>query len=817
MIFEFEKKEVNCAMFSKKSLFFLVIVSPIIAVLFFLIITPKKSENNAHPGFHEQWLYMKTAGSMVLPDVSQYNWSQVNTKRTEVNALYQVAEVGPRNIGGRIRTMLIDQTNPNRIFAGAASGGVWVSENLGTSWSAINDQEESPAVMSIDQNKFNPNILYYCTGEAVGNSANIFGSGVFKSVDGGNTFSKLPSTGNVDFVYCWKMKCSLTDSNTLYVATQSSGLFRSKDAGATFQKVYITSSQINDLETFPDGSVMFTVKGNGIYRSSTGDNGTFSRSTGTTTSGIARIEISYCKNFPHIVYAAISGPDNTYEGECEGFYKSRDGGKTFTRKTNPNDKINFGFTWYSLDMLVKDNDSNAIFIGTISSGYSLNGGNSWTTASLQHSDNHSSYNVAGNKLLVGSDGGIALYNWSSMSSFSGLNNGLNVTQFYAGAVSPHSNLIMGGTQDNGTIQSNNLNPLFQSIWGADGGYCFFHYQNSGIRYISTQNRNILRIGGSTFNISNKLLNPGQAWFIHPFHVNQFNSDIVIIPSDRNCFFSKDRGTTNVNLGTVPNGRSYCATSSLDGDPSVIVGGNNLLFCFDSVISKTNPRLVNLRTPMPSVIKGGFISDMAMVYGKRDAVYLALNNIDDSSRVYLAKDIFTNSPKFIPLGRTLPNGLPVNCIQNDPYNPENVIFAGTDFGIYVTEDGGLTWNKDLRFPNTVYYDIAIHQNKKDIYFFSHGRGVIKAKINNAGTSSITSIENSKSLIFPNPADKQINISNIHSENLTINIFDLNGKLVLFQKFNESNMVFDIHHLQVGQYFVSIKGSKTNKTEKLLICR
>ena len=425
-------------------------------------------KSTALPGYYDQWLYIKTNGSNVLPDMGKYNWTQTSSKRAVSNALLNVAELGPNNVGGRIRAIVIDKANINRIIIGGASGGVFISENKGSSWRPINDQAISPSVTYMDQNSLTPSVIYYCTGEASGNSADLTGAGVFKSVDGGNTFSQLASTNNTNFSFCWSVKCSPIDTNTLYVATHNTGLWRSNDAGLTFSRVYNTGTQINDLEVLPDGAVLFTIKGSGVYRSATGAINTFAKVASVNSASSARAEVAYCKDFPNVVYAAVSGPDNSYSGVLKAFYKSSDGGKTFIEKGNPNGTVNFGFTWYCMGMAVKDNDSNSIFISGVDVGYSKNGGVSWSAGNEMHADNQVSV-FSGNNLYLGSDGGLCVYDWSNPNVYTSLNNGINITQFYHGDASPHSNAIFAGTQDNGTKQSINSNKTFSNVYGGDGG------------------------------------------------------------------------------------------------------------------------------------------------------------------------------------------------------------------------------------------------------------------------------------------------------------------------------------------------------------
>lgn len=760
----------------------------------------KKQHPKELPGYYDQWLFMKTNGSGVLPDMTKYQWDINSSKRNNSSALLFVSELGPDNVSGRIKGLVIDYSNTNRILAGGASGGVFLSEDNGSSWRAINDQALSPSVTYMDQNPFQPNVIYYCTGEASGNSADLMGAGVFKSIDGGNTFEQLASTNRSEFQFCWSLKCSPKDTNTLYVSTHSQGLWKSTDAGLTFNRVYNTGTQINDVEVFPNGSVMFSVKGVGVFRSETGDINTFSKVTSILSASTARGELAYCKDFPNIVYAAISGPDNSYDGVLKYFYRSNDGGKTFTLKTNPTGIINFGFTWYTLTMAVKHNDSNAVFVGSVDAGYTRNGGESWFESEIQHADHHIIAS-SGNNMFLGSDGGLCRFNWNDFSSFTSLNNGLNVTQFYHGDVSPHALNVFGGCQDNGTKESRNLNPIFSNVFGADGGHSFYHASKSNTKYYATQNGNVYRSGTR---ISNNIPTNDAKWFIHPYSVSKTFGEYVLYPSSTNLYFSSNEGAQFKKLGNITTGRLYSATFSSDQNPAAYSGGSNALVAVDSVLN-ANPKFKDLRLAMPSSIRASFIGSIKVIPGFRDKIFIAFNNVADSGRIWKVSDVF-GTPVFTNVSRNLPKGLPVNWVECDPFNPEQVIFAGTDYGLYITEDGGQTWLKDTRLPSTVISCISIHKNKKDIYFFTHGRGVFKGQINNAGISSIadSKIDILKSA-YPVPADDVLNLEFKETISGTYLISDLTGKTVLEGKIEGVKVSISTATLQAGNYILTHSGN------------
>jgi hypothetical protein len=129
----------------------------------------------------------------------------------------------------------------------------------------------------------------------------------------------------------------------------------------------------------------------------------------------------------------------------------------------------------------------------------------------------------------------------------------------------------------------------------------------------------------------------------------------------------------------------------------------------------------------------------------------------------------------------------------------VIFAGTDYGLYVTEDGGLTWTKDTRVPSTVVSCIAIAKNKKDIYFFTHGRGIFKGLINNAGISAIDiSTVDILKTAYPIPASDVLNVELSISGNATYQILDAQGKLVKAGDLSSGVNAINTANLNSGNY-------------------
>jgi len=232
-----------------------------------------QEEDAQHPGYYEQWFQEKKDANGQIPAFLRSQWAQYDAKKLDrragKNPIDTIIELGPNNVAGRTRALWVDPRNEKIILAGAISGGLWRSENGGTSWKPINEQEVSMMPSALTSNPYNPNEVYYGTGESRANSADVDGEGVFKSTDGGKTFNQLPSTVKLNgFNAIWDIEHSKIDSQTLFVGTNNYGLYRSIDGGATWSIAYNGGNkQVTDVVCLPNGRVMATMQSNIVVAS----------------------------------------------------------------------------------------------------------------------------------------------------------------------------------------------------------------------------------------------------------------------------------------------------------------------------------------------------------------------------------------------------------------------------------------------------------------------------------------------------------------------------------------------------------------------
>ncbi len=426
-----------------------------------------------------EWLH-KIRANQITGKVSQedvdkaYEQVALLKSKKKTSALnLQWEEMGPSTIGGRTRAILIDPSNSQIMFAGAVSGGLFKTTNGGSTWSKV-DGAGNPIITSLAMASNGD--IYYGTGEGMysgtgGEGGSGFrGEGVFKSTDGGSSFTQLSATAG--WVAVGKVAVDPANNQRVYAAT-SVGLKVSDDAGNTWQDAFNAfPSSARDLFVTSTGKV-WVKQGAGVYRSDNGNPQSFSLAPGLPSiSGRARIAASP-QDDDYVYVIACTPGGGTIGGEFDKAYQSKDGGDTWTvigqqsSLLNPHAAQGNPQGGYNNLLGVSPLDKERIFVGGVTL-WEWSSTNGWLQiASLSdnpgnvfyvHADNHEIvFDPADpTKIFIGNDGGI----------FKSSDNGFTwswevrnyvTTQFYNIAVGIDGEML-GGTQDNGTIF---INPAFQ--------------------------------------------------------------------------------------------------------------------------------------------------------------------------------------------------------------------------------------------------------------------------------------------------------------------------------------------------------------------
>jgi photosystem II stability/assembly factor-like uncharacterized protein len=715
--------------------------------------------------------------------------------------------LGPGNIGGRSRALLIHRTQNNLMWTAGVAGGIWKSTDSGASWQPKGDLLVNIAVNSIIEDPIQDNVLYAGTGEGYFNGDGVRGQGIFKSTDYGETWQQLASTDNSNFFYVQKLAATRHKTKQRIYAATRTGIFRSTDGGANWTKV-LDATAVNGCM---DLAIQYYQedKQNYVFASC----GTLAQATvwraldveqGQTWEAVlsnvdmGRTSLAIAPSNPKVVYALASfyhpAAVSPQDYALLALYRSTDSGAPGTWETrvhytdsnklntiqfsNPvyafladcgfgaaNQFINQG--WYDNQVAVDPKNENIVWTAGVDLMRSTDGGKNWGVASYwwfdagdpyyAHADNHAitfhpKYNGASNrKMFVASDGGVYRTDdaraavGTTLASICGepgadqvtwtsLNNGYQVTQFYHGAIYPDGNTFFGGTQDNGTLRGNlSGGQIWESIRGGDGGYVAVASDNTNILYAENTAKSLQRStngGLSWANISGGVTEAsGNFLFIHPFAMDPTNPQRMWY-GGAFAWRSNNRGTNWTRVSNSFGARiSSWAISAADPN-RVYVGLQNL-----SVAPASSGRIftTNAATTLAGPVtwasaqpRQGYVSSVGIdpvnpliAY----ATYSTYNSGTNVGQVFMTAD---GGATWSRIDLSLPD-MPVHSVVAHPTQP-NTLYIGTDLGVFVTTDGGVSWMREnTGFANVVVEHLELHNGR--LFAFTHGRSAWSVELAN----------------------------------------------------------------------------------------
>ena len=486
-------------------------------------------------------------------------------------------------MGGRTRAIMYDPNDPNqnRVWAGGVTGGLWYNNDITNQFSSWVPISDFWPVLSIRCITYDPNdtqIFYVGTGEPetaliTYRESSGVGQGIWRSVDGGQTWNQIPSTE--DFAYITDILVRDENGTSVIYAgvvsgqyhgthqsLPSDGLYRSDDDGITWEQVLpdIYGSNVPyapaDIEEGPGGRIYIGSRPNlddeggaTILFSDTGLPGSWVINEDYKViiendpdySLPGRVILAASESDENVVYALVASGEIKSSNNFRYFYcyhilRSDDKGVNWTEKTLPTDLTNGGnfatIAWHALDAAVDPNNPDNLFIGGLDVHHSPNGGTTWYRVSdwskmyssggsdYIHADQHIIVYKPGSsqEILFGTDGGVFYTNNGIVNypAFEPRNNNFNTLQFYTCAINPTAGSVayLGGLQDNGTLYYNG-NPLtLDNMWsGGDGAYCFFDEDGASLSVTSIYyNQYYVYMNGSWVNSLN---NWSSGTFISP--------------------------------------------------------------------------------------------------------------------------------------------------------------------------------------------------------------------------------------------------------------------------------------------------------------
>ena len=441
--------------------------------------------------------------------------------------------VGPAFMSGRIADIVIDDTNPSTWYVGVGSGGVWKTENAGTTWTPVFDNEGSYSIGCITIDPNDPNTVWVGTGENVSGRHVGYGDGVYRSRDGGKHWENL---GLSKSEHVGMIRIDPRDSNTIFVAAQGPlwsgggdrGLFKSTDGGATWRKVLGDGhgnkpdddryTGVNEVHMDPrNPDVMYAVTwqrlrnvavvldggpATGIHKSVDGGETWRELTEGLPEGNLGKIGLAISPQDPGVIYATIEEANRT-----GGFWRSQDGGETW-EKTNEYLSSATGPHYYQ-ELFASPHYEGHVYQMDAMLHMTMDAGD--TFIPLPHETKHGDHHALAFRaddpdyLLIGTDGGV--YESFDLGTTWRFIANLPVTQFYKVAVDydePFYN-IYGGTQDNnsqgGPSRTMNNSGIQNSDWFVtmfgDGHQSAVDPNNPDIIYAQWQQGNLTRFDRRT--------------------------------------------------------------------------------------------------------------------------------------------------------------------------------------------------------------------------------------------------------------------------------------------------------------------------------
>ncbi len=693
---------------------------------------------------------------------------------------------GPAFMSGRVADIAIHPHDDNVWYVAVGSGGVWKTANAGITWSSIFDGQESYSIGALSIDQSNPSIIWVGTGENVGGRHVGFGDGIYRSADGGSSWKNMGlkesehiskiivHPDNSDVVW-------VAVQGPLWSKGGERGLYKTSDAGNTWTRTLVGDegddlwTGVTDLVIDPrNPDVLYAATwqrhrtvaayvgggpNSGIHRSYDGGETWEKLSTGLPQGNLGKIGLAISPQQPDVLYAAIELNQRT-----GGVYRSADRGSSWQKRS---DTVSGGTgPHYYQELVASPHAFDRLYLMDVRIQISDDGGSTFRIMdeAHKHSDNHALVFRADDPdyLLAGTDGGLyesfdLAQNWRYIAN-------LPVTQFYKIAVDDKEPFytIYGGTQDNSTqagpSRTDNMHGARNSDWEivlfADGHQPATEPGNPDIMYAEWQQGNLVRVDRTT----------GEIVYIQPQPEagepeERFNWDAPVLVSahdPKRIYFASQRVWRSDNRGDSWRalsedltrnqeritlevmGRqwswdapwdmlamsSYNTITSLAESPvedGILYAGTD-----DGFIQVTSDGGENWRSiavsKLPGVPATAFVNDIKADLFDADTVYVALDNHKYGDfKPYLLRST-DRGRSWRSMAGDLPDRHLVWRLVQDHVRPE-LMFAGTEFGIFFTINAGSDWVKltgDV--PTISFRDLAIQRRENDLVGGSFGRGI-----------------------------------------------------------------------------------------------
>lgn len=685
--------------------------------------------------------------------------------------------IGPALTSGRISGIAVHPENRSKYFVAVASGGVWKTENAGTTWTPVFDNEGSYSIGYVTLDPKNPNVVWVGTGENNSQRSVGYGDGVYRSIDGGRSWQ---NTGLKESEHIGKILIDPRNSDTVYVAAQGPlwgpggdrGLYKTTDGGKNWTKILNISENTGVTDVVQDPRnpdimiaasyqrrrhVWTLVNGgpeSALHRTTDGGKTWNKIRAGLPSVDLGRIGLAMAPSDPDVIYAIVEAA--TRQG---GIFCSTDRGVTWEKRNSFDQQAQ-----YYAHLVVDPVNKDRIYVMNVLIQLSNDGGR--TLAALgeryKHVDSHCMWIDPKDPsyYLVGCDGGVyesfdRAANWHFKSN-------LPVTQFYdvtCDEAAPFYH-VYGGTQDNNTLggpaRTRYAHGIANQNWfivlGGDGFQCRVDPKDPNIVYAEYQYAGLVRFDRRT----------GQRVFIQPQTGRgepplrwNWDSALIISPHlNTRLYFAANRVFRSDDRGDSWRPISGDLTRQLDRDRLEVFGKiqpvdavakhlstsfyGNIVALAESPLKEgliyagTDDGLIQVTEDggkswtkidkFPGVPDRSYVSKITASQHDPNTVYASFDNHKMADfKPYLLKS--TDAGKtWTSLAADLPPRGTVYCVAEDHVDPK-LLFCGTEFALYVSNDGGQKWVRiRAGLPTIQVKDLAIQKQMNDLVVGTFGRGI-----------------------------------------------------------------------------------------------
>ncbi len=672
-----------------------------------------------------------------------HNGIKDNTIKAAISGLTWY-ERGPNNIGGRTRALMFDPNDATkkRVWAGGVGGGLWYNNDITSSvssWTKIDDFWANIAISCIAYDPSNTQIMYVGTGEVWGSLDALQGAGIYKTINGGTTWSLIASTttgGANAAQFKYTQQIVVNSFGEVFAGTDN-GILKSTNGGTTWTTTPTITGRVTDVEIASDGTI-YAGTNTAVYKST--DRGV-NWSSVLSDVTVSRIEIALAlstSGASQIIYAMADNGGNS----PAWIKKSTNAGVTWANVTNAALLGTQG--WYDMVMTVNPTNPNIVIAGGNVIGRTINGGTTWTLKSYgtPHPDQHAIVfrPNANNEVIIGNDGGVIYspdYGNSGLAgTFSERNNGYNVTQYYGISMKNIANdgYVLGGTQDNNTLKITSADNVVGggvNVNGGDGIASFIDQDQPTIALVSAQYGAYQYMNTTTDAKTN--LGVGSSQFITVGDYDSQNNIFYVDKTDGTSIWKVRNvggaSTTNFYSTGISDPISFIRCGI---NQHTIFVGTGIYYWNGSYLGGNIYKIVNFgeagqTTTLIGTLNVGGISSIS-VGATENELLVTMANYGIKS-VYYTNNGGTTWTSKDEAAYGLPD-IPVRYGMFNPLNRKQVLL-GTELGVWTTTDitaANPGWAvSSAALANVSCFQLYYRSADNTVAVATHGRGIFTTKL------------------------------------------------------------------------------------------